>query len=63
MQRKRIKKISLRLPVKTLDALRKEATEKGIKYQPYIRQLLVDHVQGSNLESRVQRLEKKWALD
>lgn len=55
--------ISLRLPTPILDSLRKEATEKGIKYQPYIRQLLINHVQGvKSLEDRVSELEKKMAI-
>ena len=51
--------ISLRLPSDVLDQLKREASEHGQKYQPYVRQLLVEHARGrSTLEERVQRLER-----
>ena len=51
--------ISLRLPTSVLGALKRMAHAKGLKYQPYLRQILVEHVNGSSLEARVRRLERE----
>jgi predicted DNA binding CopG/RHH family protein len=40
-----------------VDALKKEAAEKGTKYQTMIREILRDHVQGPSLEERLARVE------
>lgn len=52
--------ISIRLPTDVVEELKREAAEKGLKYQPYVRQLLTNHVNGeSSLEDRVRRLEER----
>jgi len=53
--------ISIRLPTDVVEELKREAAKKGLKYQPYVRQLLINHVEGSSsLEERVRRLEEKF---
>jgi predicted DNA binding CopG/RHH family protein len=52
--------ISIRLPSQAVNELKQRAAKKGIGYQPYIRQLIMDHLSGSetSLEERLSRLEK-----
>src|SRR3989338_10909792 len=53
--------ISIRLPTYVVEELKREAAKKGLKYQPYVRQILINHVEGtSSLEERVRRLEEKF---
>lgn len=51
--------ISLRLPSDAVTELKRKATQKGLGYQPYIRQVLMEHIQGPSLEDRVRVLERK----
>ncbi len=52
--------ISIRLPTNVVEELKREAAEKGLKYQPYVRQILMNHVKGgASLEERVKRLEQQ----
>jgi predicted DNA binding CopG/RHH family protein len=52
--------ISLRLPSDAIENLKKEAQEKGLGYQPYIRQILLNHLsRKDSLERRVSKLEEK----
>jgi predicted DNA binding CopG/RHH family protein len=43
--------ISIRLPVSVITQLKKKASSQGIGYQPYIRQLLTNHVNQSGAEN------------
>ena len=53
--------ISIRLPTDVVEELKREAAKKGLKYQPYVRQILINHVEGtSSLDERVRRLEQKF---
>jgi predicted DNA binding CopG/RHH family protein len=49
--------ISIRLPVQAVEELKHRAAKRGIGYQPYIRQLIVDHLSGSSVEERLSRVE------
>jgi predicted DNA binding CopG/RHH family protein len=49
--------ISIRLPFQAVEELKQRAAKKGIGYQPYIRQLIMDHLSGTSVEERLSRLE------
>jgi hypothetical protein len=51
--------VALRLPTQAIEEFKRRAAEKGIGYQPYVRQLIMDHIKNSSLEDRVKRLEDK----
>src|SRR5690348_11698859 len=38
-----LQSINLRLPTKVIEKLKDEARKKGLKYQPYVRQILIQH--------------------
>lgn len=50
-----LKMVSIRLPVKIVDALKALAKENMENYQPYVRRILVDHVKS---KSRVQQSQQ-----
>jgi len=54
--------ISIRLPVSMVEELKLRAKSAGVKYQPYIRQLLMQHLKNPTLEERVEKLEMAAVL-
>lgn len=51
--------ISIRLPIKAVEELKQKAAEQGLGYQPYIRQIIMQHLQKPSIEERLERLERK----
>lgn len=51
--------ISIRLPVQAVEELKKRAARNGIGYQPYLRQLVMEHLKGPSIEERVSRIEQR----
>ncbi|MCM0606470.1 MAG: hypothetical protein KA715_10300 [Xanthomonadaceae bacterium] len=58
-QRLELAMISIRLPTAAVEQLKIRAAKNGIGYQPYIRQLVMEHLKEPSLEDRVARLEQK----
>ena len=58
-QRLELTMISIRLPTTAVEQLKVRGAKNGIGYQPYIRQLIMEHLKEPSLEDRVTRLEKK----
>ncbi len=53
----KLQMVSLRLPIDWIEAIKQEASKKGLKYQPYIRHIIGEHLQKLPLEIRISRLE------
>lgn len=53
--------ISLRLPPAVVEEFKRRAAAQGLKYQPYIRQVLIDHLKRPSVEERLTKLEKAQA--
>ena len=55
--------ITIRLPSETIAKLKAMAEKDGIKYQPYLRKVLIQHTrnESSSLEARVERIENFMA--
>ena len=49
--------ISIRLPGNMVEQLKRRAKDAGVKYQPYVRQLLMEQLNKPTLEKRVEVLE------
>lgn len=57
-QKLELQMVSIRLPIQAVEKLKHRAAAKGIGYQPYIRQLIMNHLMEESLEVRLQRIEK-----
>lgn len=55
--------ISIRLQKSLIDSLKKLAEEDGIRYQPYVRQLLMRHVRQLNQEKKAKARQAKHLFD
>lgn len=55
--------IAIRLPVHVIEQLKEIAKKEGLKYQPYVRRLLIQHVDQKveSLEERIEKLELEMA--
>lgn len=53
--------ISIRLPVGVIEQLKARAADEGLKYQPYMRRVLIEHIKQQRVEERVTRLEQQVA--
>ena len=51
--------ITIRLPFDVIEELKLMAGEDGVKYQPYLRKVLIQHTRNKNssLEARVSKIE------
>jgi len=52
-----LRMVSVRLPIGTVEELKKIAQGKGLKYQPYLRQLLIQHVKMASAEKLISNPE------
>ena len=51
--------ISIRLPLAVVEKLKAMSKKEGIGYQPYTRQVLIHHTQGSDGRGKLHNLEKR----
>ena len=54
--------ISIRLPASVITQLKEKAASQGIGYQPYVRQLLTNHVSGIGNSATSLGLEERISL-
>lgn len=51
--------VSIRLPSYMVEEFKRLAGASGLKYQPYVRKVLMDHLKKPSIEDRVAELEKQ----